>query len=287
MKTINTLVPDIYNLFDGHECNEENVQKFGQAVANVVASRLNSSGDSYRPTLRFSNIGRPCDRQLYYDVRGHDKAPLLPHTKIKFLFGDIIEEMLLFLAEEAGHTVTDQQKEVELEGIKGHMDCKIDGITMDVKSASSRAYEKFSKGYLAEQDSFGYIGQISAYTQAEGEEVGGFLAMDKQNGHLCTHFPDEYIDATDRIQHLKAITAEGEPVPERCFSSVPISKTDKSGNLRLGMECSYCGHKERCWEDANNGQGLRTFLYSNGPKYLTKVNKLPRVPELDMEEKDV
>lgn len=275
-KQINTLVEDIYNLFDGHECNEENVQEFGQAVANVVANRLKHSGESGRPTLRFSNIGRPCDRQLWFDTRGYTTEPLLPHTKLKFLFGDIIEEMLLFLATEAGHKVTDQQKEVEIEGIKGHMDCKIDGITMDVKSASPRAFDKFAKGYLAEQDSFGYIGQISAYMQAEGEDEGGFLVMDKQNGHICTHFPDEYIDAEDRINHLKAITADGTEPPVRCFDPVPDGK---SGNMKLATECSYCGHKFRCWEDVNNGQGLRTFIYSNGPRYLTQVERIPNVPE--------
>ena len=42
------------------------------------------------------------------------------------------------LASISGHKVTQQQKQVEVEGVKGHQDCFIDGVLVDCKSASGR-----------------------------------------------------------------------------------------------------------------------------------------------------
>ena len=46
------------------------------------------------------------------------------------------------------------------------------------------------------------------------------------------------------------------------------------------MGCSYCQFKHSCWKEANEGRGLRTFLYSTGPKHFTHVEKEPRVAEI-------
>ena len=48
--------------------------------------------------------------------------------------------------------------------------------------------------------------------------------------------------------------------------------------------CAYCEYKAHCWKDANGGRGLRKFIYSNGPVYLTEVNKTPKVIEVPIEE---
>ena len=59
------------------------------------------------------------------------------------MFGDILEELLLFLAKEAGHTVTGQQDTLSISGVNGHRDAIIDGRLVDVKSASSYSFRKF------------------------------------------------------------------------------------------------------------------------------------------------
>jgi hypothetical protein len=43
---------------------------------------------------------------------------------------------------------------------------------------------------------------------------------------------------------------------------------------------SICDFKFTCWQDANAGKGLRTFMYANGPKHLVEVGKTPNVPEV-------
>lgn len=283
MKTIETLVDDIYVLFqqpDGHKCDEKRVSELGQNLAEMVRKRLGEvRGDSY---LRMSNLGKG-DRQLWYDIKGDgEPTELTANTRIKFLFGDILELLLIFLAEEAGHEVTHKQEEVNVDGVIGHLDAVIDGVVVDCKSASSPSFKKFQSGNLAENDPFGYMEQLAGYVESQPFALGGaFLAIDKQLGHIHLDYYDrkvlDSLDIKSRINDIKHILDQPTE-PERCYTSNPEGT---SGNEVLGTNCSYCGHKFRCWKDANEGFGLRTFLYSNGPKYFTRVLKEPRVQELD------
>lgn len=285
MKSIHTLVEDIQHLFaedNPHEVNPELVQEFGQRVAAKIASRLveqrNGPG-----RLRMSNVGRG-ERQLWYEIKGYDaeteREELTPSNKIKFLFGDILEEMLIFLAKEAGHEVTHEQEKVELNGINGSTDCVIDDVVVDVKSASSFAFNKFKNHGLPDDDPFGYMEQLAGYSEALGKRNGAFLAIDKQLGHITLdYYPYaelERYNVPARIDYLKDVL-EGDQIPERCY----VDKEDgKSGNRVLGVNCSYCPFKKGCWSDTNNGVGLRTFLYSKGPVFFTKVEREPNVPEV-------
>ena len=56
----------------------------------------------------------------------------------------------------------------------------------------------------------------------------------------------------------------------------------KAGNLKLARPCFYCVHKLECHKEANDGKGLRAFKYSKGLTYLTKVVRLPNVPEASL-----
>lgn len=257
------------------------VQQFSDGLAKLVTDRLKSAGQPRTPTLRMSNLGKP-GRQLWYEFHPDPEQPkegLEPHTLLKFLIGDLYEEILLFLAKVAGHEVSQEQDEVDIKGIKGHIDAVIDGVVVDVKSASTYAFKKFKFGTLAEDDPFGYIDQIGSYMHAL-KKPGAFLAGDKQNGHLAllSIAPEdtegERIEG--RIDYLREMIKEEAP-PERCYEPVADGA---SGNMALAIGCAYCPHKFRCWSDANGGMGVRTFLYSTGPKHLVNVAKEPKVPEL-------
>lgn len=278
-KSIDTLVDDIYGvLVQGVVPRPEDVEHFGRQLASLVADRLQSNLEPRVPTLRMSNLGRG-DRQLWYELNDPDAKgeELQGHTRLKFLIGDIYESTLLFLARVSGHEVTDEQAEVKLDGIVGHIDAVVDGTVLDVKSASTYAFKKFKDGTLADDDPFGYIEQISGYSTALDTD-GAFLAGDKQNGHLALlKVPKEDIKALDiegRIAHIKEVVAAPE-MPERCYPDEPMGE---SGNRVLGINCSYCPFKAKCWVDANDGVGLRTFIYSKGPVHFTEVVKEPKGP---------
>ena len=231
-----------------------------------------------RGRLRLSAIGKPA-RQLWYDKNTKETPePLQPHTRIKFLYGHLLEDLLIVLSRIAGHEVTEQQKEVNVNGIKGHQDCMIDGVLVDCKSASGRSFEKFSQKKLYSDDPFGYIAQISAYAEGNGVDEAAFLAIDKQNGNICLTpvHSLEMINAKERIKHLKKMVANN-TVPDKCYSDLPDGK---SGNYKLAIGCLYCRHKKECWSDINGGSGLRVFQYANGKRYLTNEAKTPDVPEV-------
>tara|TARA_R100000329_G_C7605081_1_gene214694 strand:- start:944 stop:1588 length:645 start_codon:yes stop_codon:yes gene_type:complete len=199
-------------------------------------------------------------------------------VQIKFLYGHILEEVVLFLARLAGHKVEDEQKEVTVSGIKGHMDCKIDGEVIDIKTASGFAFKKFKDGTLPDNDPFGYMAQIAGYEEAEGTKHGGFLTLNKENGELALFRPEELDkpNIKDRIKLLKKQIKSDTP-PDRCYDPIPDGS---SGNMKLPRQCVYCRHKFVCHSDANKGKGLRVFKYSKKYEYLTDVQKLPRVQEV-------
>jgi hypothetical protein len=283
MKNIYTLVEDIYNLFQSDDISLDEkeidtcINEFGDNIKEHLRTALYEKERSKR-NLRLSAIGKP-DRQLWYDVnREQESAPVSSSTRIKFLYGHILEELLIALSRLSGHTVTDTQKELSVAGVKGHQDCVIDGVLVDCKSTSPRGFEKFEKADLVRDDPFGYIAQISAYAKGNEVDEAAFLAINKQSGEICLTpvHSLEMIDAEDRVKYLKVLVQKDSP-PNRCYSDV---KDGASGNKRLGTSCIYCNHKRECWQDANNGHGLRVFNYARGYRYLTKVAKIPDVPEV-------
>lgn len=281
MKTIHTLVEDIYSVFtQGADVDDTLVEELGLAIANTIKERLEEYKEPHVPRLRLSNVGKK-DRQLYYELNGYKKPELSAPTKIKFLYGDILEHILLFLAKVSGHTVTGEQTKLSVCGVEGSRDCVIDGVTVDVKSASPYGFKKFNEGTLLNDDPFGYIPQITSYMTGDKEtnqDFAAFLAVNKVSGELCLTEIDELMmpDMEKRIPHIKTVIKSSTP-PPRCYDEVPEGK---SGNMTLSRGCSYCDFKEECWKDSNDGQGLRKFVYSNGIKYLTKVVKEPKVKEL-------
>ena len=251
--SLQSLVPDIYALIqkaiDGETVEvKQKVVDDLQAGVGSAFLRLLDGKTKVRPekTLYASEVGKPCRRQLWYAVHEYKGEDLLPHTKVKFLYGDILESLLLALAEASGHEVTDSQKVIEIPlpngwKIRGRMDAKIGGVPVDVKSASSYAFKKFKEGTLAEDDAFGYIGQLAMYCEAEEHKgEAGFFAIDKQNGTLVVDSyhatPAWTANAVPDREGLVRDMESKEP-PKRGFEAKPDGK---SGNMALGVNCSYC-----------------------------------------------
>jgi len=268
MKKIETLVEDIYDLFRKNVIFDKgSVEEFGRALGDKLANRI--SEEKGPPTLRLSNLGMPCSRKLWYSVNCNQLAePLPPATRLKFLFGDLLEELLLFLARAAGHTVVDEQKTVEVNGVVGHIDAIVDGELVDCKSASTYSFNKFKDGLKPEDDAFGYLTQLGSYGSAVGSKRNHFLVIDKTLGHVTLDSHDQPDkDYAKLADDARAMLALPDP-PDRAFTDVPEGK---SGNRKLGVACSYCSFRETCWP------GLRQFNYSRGPVFLTHVEREPRV----------
>lgn len=282
-KNLSTLVNDIYDTVADLNIGEKEIPD--ELLADVTAGIGNAiiewatPRDRSNSVLRMSSIGKPA-RQLYYADKYKENETSTPDaaTLIKFLYGHILEELLLFLVKLADHEVTDEQKEVTVNNIKGHMDCKIDGEVIDIKSASGFSFRKFQHGTLRDNDPFGYMSQLAGYEEAEGTSNGGFLAINKESGELALYQPEELDKPNVKklINNLLDLFKTKE-LPDKCYK--PIAAGTK-GNMKLPMNCVYCYHKIECHSDTNNGEGLRMFKYAKGIEYLTDVRSLPRVEEI-------
>jgi hypothetical protein len=280
LKSISTLVQDIRDrLTSGEPFEAKTVETFSHNLAAKLANRLAERQKANN--LRLSNLGSKCDRKLWYSVHKPELSePLGASTRLKFLFGDILEEVLLFLARAAGHDVQAEQAEVNLHGVIGHIDGIVDGELVDCKSASSYGFRKFKDHGLEQDDPFGYLTQIDGYLTAStsnpalaNKSRSHFLAVDKQLGHITLDtYPKALVDYEELVNQKRAMLAKDTP-PSRGYSDEPDGS---SGNRRLGLACSYCPFKSSCWT------GLRVFNYSRKPVFLTTVLREPKVPEMSL-----
>lgn len=280
MKNINTLVKDIYGVVGSEE------GWFDKALAEEFSGELGKRlVESIRPrdeipSLRLSQMGDRCPKQLWHSIRTPELAEPLPaKARIKYTYGHILESLVIAMAKAAGHEVTGEQDELWVDGIRGHRDCVIDGCIVDVKSASSFSFKKFQDGSIKHDDPFGYLYQLDGYLLGSCEDPlvrmkdrGYLLAIDKQLGGLALyeHRLREGL-IRNRIRDYKEIVQLDKPPPCTCGTV----SDGKSGNIKLDTKASYSLYKHCCFPH------LRTFLYATGPVYLTKVVRKPDVIEVD------
>lgn len=277
-KDIRTLIPDIYSVLEqGHEFSRD----FSEDLATAITKRLGAQSklDALPPTLRLSKLGPRCPKAFWYSIHKPEMAESLPGPAIfKFQYGHILEAMVIALCRAAGHSVEGEQDELELCGVKGHRDLVLDGYTVDVKSCSQLMFERYRSGKIEQDDPFGALCQLDAYVVASGDDPlvldrsrGYILAVDKTLGKLCLHehkTREDYIRG--RVDYWRRITDSPSPPACEC-GTIPDGL---SGNIKLDTRASYEAFKYVCHPT------LRTFLYSTGPRYLTKVVRLPDVPEI-------
>lgn len=257
---------------------EELAIGLGRDIASRLRVQLSES--KTLPTLRLSRMGPICPCSLWHSIHAPGEAePLPPWAKIKYSYGHILEALVICLAKAAGHQVEGEQDELIVDGIKGHRDCVIDGNIVDVKSASSRSFVKFRDGSIETDDPFGYLDQLDGYVVGSlndplvrNKDSGYILGIDKQLGHMVLY---EHRARPDHIhqrirEHKEIVSLQSAP---RC--NCETIADGKSGNVRLGVKASYSAFKYACFPK------LRTFLYADGPRYLSKVVRVPDVTEID------
>jgi hypothetical protein len=298
---IETLVGDIEQVLKnslsgrGEALSVEQQADLGARLSEKVAIALNRQGKPRPPnTLYMSEIGKPCLRQLWYTIhRPSEAIPIRPNTQVKFLYGDLIEELALFLAKQAGHKVEGEQQRVKFSyrgwDFVGRQDAIVDGVLVDVKSASPYSMRKFVEGLSDTNDAFGYRAQLEGYLLAHNNSASkvkrcGWIAVDKQNGNVV--FAEHQPDPTTFVERLDDVVTTANTftsIAPRGFDPVPEGV---SGNLKLPVECSYCAFKRACHADSNGGAGLKAFSYGKGPVFLTHIARAPKVPELVWDEVD-
>jgi len=214
------------------------------------------SGDKKEFRLRMSNLGRKrC--QLWFEKNDPEsKLPNSPFFIINMMLGDIVEAVFKGLLRASKVEFEDSKKVVlktKNRDIEGSYDLVLNGKVDDVKSTSPWAYENKFVDFetLSSKDSFGYVSQLVGYAKARGVPVGGWWVVNKANGNF-KYISASNVDVDTEMQKIEDTISyidNDEPF-ERCYE--PIEETyygKPSGNLKLGIECSLCNYREKCWDN--------------------------------------
>lgn len=269
MKKKKDVVSDIYKYLEKYpKVSNKDANRLAKMIAAVVQEKL----QQYRkPSLSMSSIGKP-HRRLWMDI----KYPKKPdgQSRLKFLYGDIIEQLVIWLLQQTGHKVTKTQAKVEVNGVTGSIDLLLDGELRDVKSCSSHSFKKFKEGTLPQNDPFGYCAQLAGYNHCFKSSRPGFIAVNKESGEICEYLPDPGWDLPNAdvvITKAKDVVNNKRMPDTPCAKPIPFGS---SGNMSVPTCCKYCSHLKKCWPEA------RAFKYSTGTEYLTVVKKVPNVKEI-------
>jgi len=235
--------------------NKATINRVAEDVSNALSRQFSGRGKKDFK-LRMSNIGRKkC--QLWFD-KNHpeDKIADSPYFIINMILGDIVEAVFKGLLR-ASKVEFDDSEQVTLDlddtKIDGTYDLVMNGKVDDVKSSSPWAYENKFQDFetLQSKDSFGYVSQLVGYAKAKGVPVGGWWVVNKANGNF-KYVSASNVDVDSEMKKIKDTVDyinNNEPF-ERCYEPTEETYYGKpSGNLKLGIECSLCSYRERCWDD--------------------------------------
>ena len=245
---------------------EDLIEQFGEDCKDSLRKQLSSRGD-FR--VRMSGLGRPlCQQKM--EKKGHTQE-MAYNDIMRFLMGDLVEAVAVFVMKAAGVNVVDTQRQCELElagnNVKGTLDIILDDgqeKVWDIKSTSPWSFDnKFSGrgGYdvIKEDDPFGYIMQGYLYSEAQDMPFGGWIAINKSSGEWdFVEAPDDQKE--DREAYLADARSRVESLEKDDTFKIPFEETDESytlkgekiftGNKLMPKTCTFCSFKEKCWPKA-------------------------------------
>ncbi len=166
------------------------INEFGEACKDAFIKQFVEERETkFKP--RMSSIGKPLC-QLQMEKSGAEAETPSYNSKMRFIFGDLIEALAVAILKSSGIKIDDFQKKVKYvfgdDEINGTYDVKIMDKIWDIKSASPWSFtNKFSEdggGFesLKKDDAFGYVGQGYMYGIADKSDFGGWIVINKSTG---------------------------------------------------------------------------------------------------------
>ena len=242
---------------------DEIQKEFAKDCLSAVQKQFTDKRESeFR--IRMSNIGRPlCQLQMEKKYATDSTVGYADNynTKLRNLYGDIIEAVVVMLLRVVKVNIQGVQGKVKLKtkyfDIKGTYDIIIDDKVYDIKSASSFSFRnKLGQGFqsIANDDVFGYLPQGYLYAQSLKKNFGGWIVINKETGEmLITEPPQEDYkfkrEALKRANtNIKALMKD-EPFERQFELKNEKFGRNETGNKVLGTVCSYCQYKHKCWGD--------------------------------------
>lgn len=211
-----------------------------------------------------SSAGK-CVRQLAYKYHGFTPEPFEPRVRINMFMGHVWELLVVFLAQMSGVNIENQQKETNVDGLKGHLDFTVGEVVYDVKSKTSFGFDAEAKKGI--ENLFGEATQGAIYCASEGAKEFRHLNINKQTAKMAevVMVPDPFDvkKALERKDAVEASTPDSLPAREH---QLLWEKKNKRGYLDI--PCAYCSFKWDCWDIDEKKQITPAFAkyYARGEK---------------------
>ena len=246
----------IYSLLELNESlpiPESIILEFADAISQGLKRQIFFEKPEQK-NLRVSSLGK-CLRQQFYSIKGYEGEVINPRAKMTFLFGDIVEAVVVALAKASGVELIEQQKEVVIDGVKGHIDGLIktpEGISLfECKSMSDASFKNLTSSGLG--DDFGYLTQVNMYMYALGLDRAYLVAVNKNTGHVEeVEIPrdEELIEKTlNNISVLRSCL-ESDILPPRKYELIDeVVRNKETGRKILPFQCSYCAYRQHCYSN--------------------------------------
>lgn len=211
-----------------------------------------------RTRVGMSGLGRPlCQLQLE-KIEGVKEVPLSSSNVMNFLLGDTVEIIFKAILKASLQEGYEEGKRCKLEigkyEVFGTSDCSTEGEVEDIKSASDWAFNhKFSDfDSLNKGDAFGYVSQLVLYGKAQDKKLGGWWAVNKQNGDITyLRFDESKVNVADRVKELeeklRALEEGDEFKPLYSDEPETFYKKD-TGRRRIPKDspCRMCKFRYHC-----------------------------------------
>jgi len=242
------------------------IMDFANECRDAIDKQINSRRE-FR--IRMSGLGRPICQQIL--EREKHVEDMDYNAFFRFLFGDIVESVLVLIMEQADVEIVEKQKAVSLDiagqKILGTLDLILKdemGVdkVWDVKSASEWAFKFKYTGYggyekIKEDDPFGYIMQGHLYGEATGLPFGGWIVVNKSSGQVAVveapDWQDEdrklyMADAEKRVKRLLDPDPKFVKPFKSEFETYKVKGEEiRTGNKVLPKICGMCGYRSHCW----------------------------------------
>lgn len=266
-------------LSEGKSIDELLLKEAATRTVTAFRRQLMEDRETAPGVIRMSAAGH-CQRRQWYNYKGFKGEPLQARTHMVFLHGDMLEVALSVLGRLAGWNLLgkpDGEDEIQLDGVKGHPDDLLqyeeDMILVEYKSMSDYGFKKFEEEGI--DDLFGYQSQASAYCEALNVDQYILCAVCKSTGKIADRVYEKCVQKVARTRERwetikrseEAPAREHEPEPELVYNRSTKSY-DQTGRMKLGVFCSYCGHREQCFP------GLQMEIKSGKPIFLTPSSPL-------------
>lgn len=286
-KAIRALKSFITHINDGrdfHPWNDTILEKYIETIRQVsrefFTTYQNPDVKEGR-ILRASSLGQPSVVQAM-KVLGYDTKVPVEGTENRvsrlFMDGHVFEaEIVAHLEAHPKFNVVDQQREVEFEGVFGHIDGIVDTgsgkVLIEAKTMSPYYFDKFIK---APNDARGYVTQLAIYTEAL-DLPGVWICKNKATSQVALVLPNEeelqearhrahllvpLLRKIEKFEDIFEVFQAPEPVAEIC-------KKKATGRMLIPEEMRY-----NSWRHVFYDIEVARNCYSKQTEYAIQISSM-------------